>query len=372
MNILIIYKRLPEPDKASGDLRLVEIIKLLKANGHNITFLAHSMNQGKYYELLLKYVNIVIKGVSRKNILSIFYLIHTFWKYRYKVVIYVDYIMYLKYSIPIKVLLPKSKSIIDTIDLHFVRLEREVKILGTTDLNLYEQKVAEIDSYRNSDCIWVITNIEKKILVDEHSFEDEKIHVMPNIHIVKDNLKTYNERNGIVFLGGYRHEPNIDAVDYFINYIFKYILEEIINVKLSIVGSHPPERFNNYSKFNQNIVVTGFVQDHREVLSTHLIGIAPLRYGAGMKGKIGEYLACGLPCVSTSIGVEGMNLKNEEEVLVANDPVHFSSNILRLYNDKRLWEKLSKSGLKYIENDLSPKAFKPGLINAIDKVSMSN
>jgi glycosyltransferase involved in cell wall biosynthesis len=138
-----------------------------------------------------------------------------------------------------------------------------------------------------------------------------------------------------------------------------------------IAGSDPPEAIRDLARTDPHVEVTGFVADHRALLAGCRVAIAPLRYGAGMKGKIGEYLSCGLPCVTTSIGAEGMDLRHGGEVMVADDAEGFAAQIASLYSDVELWERLAGAGREYIKARYTPAAIRPRLeqaLRAVDEV----
>jgi glycosyltransferase involved in cell wall biosynthesis len=140
---------------------------------------------------------------------------------------------------------------------------------------------------------------------------------------------------------------------------------------VTIAGSNCPDSFRRFDRRSEGIRVVGFVEDHRSLLASHRVGIAPLRYGAGIKGKIGEYFSCGLPCVTTAIGAEGMELEPESNVLVGDCPQGFAESVARVYRDPALWERLSQGGIDYVRRRCSPEAITPALLRALDEARQS-
>lgn len=266
----------------------------------------------------------------------------------------------------IRAFLPNCMLILDTVDLHHVRLEREAALTGNAIIQREAWKALreETAAILHADSVWVVTEEERvKILRDVCN--DARVEVVPNIHRVEEKISGYSERNGIVFLGVYGHRPNVDAVRYFMGEVYPLLQDALPNFHLTIAGSNPPSEFLNYQNTIHNIRVTGYVKDHRALLLSHLVGIAPLRYGAGMKGKIGEYLACGLPCVTSTIGAEGMGLQHGRNVLIEDDARQFAHAIVMLSQNPSLWEALSKAGVDYIKSRLSPEAISPIVLGAI-------
>jgi GT2 family glycosyltransferase/glycosyltransferase involved in cell wall biosynthesis len=162
-------------------------------------------------------------------------------------------------------------------------------------------------------------------------------------YLYKNNLK-----KNLVYLGSYRHYPNEDAVVYFVNEIFPLIKEKDSDVKLYIVGSHPTRRINRL-KGREDIVITGFVPDVKPYLKKGTIFIAPIRLGGGIKGKILEAMALGLPVVATPIAVTGFGARDGENISVASTSEEFAEKVVALLSDNELREKLSLNGRRFVE-----------------------
>jgi glycosyltransferase involved in cell wall biosynthesis len=180
-----------------------------------------------------------------------------------------------------------------------------------------------------------------------------KIEIVPNIHSLHNRGKAFAERSGLMFIGSFLHRPNRDAVFYFLDEIFPRVLEKIPDARFHIIGGDaPPEIF---ARNSENVRVEGFVPDAAPFFENCRVFVAPLRYGAGMKGKIGQALSYGLPTVTTAVGAEGMNLQNEREILLADDPAAFAEAVVRAYQTESLWQKLSDDGYRFIEENYSPR-----------------
>lgn len=366
MNILVAYPKYPEPDMQSGDLRMFEILRILLDSGHQVTFLAERENNPRYREAVealgtdcVSNTGGVISGSSQRT--------QAFLKERtFDVAIFSFYFIYNKYAPYIRTFLPDCKLILDTVDLHFLRLQREAELTGDPAASEKASKVAmaERSAIFDAGVVWVVTEAERTVIKNTFG-EDLKVAVVPNVHRLADSIPGYEQREGVVFLGGYVHRPNVDAIHYFMRDILPLIRSKLPNVTFTIAGSNPPPQFRRYSRGDLRVIVTGFIPDHRALLTQHRIGIAPLRYGAGLKGKIGEYLACSLPTVTTPIGAEGMNLRHDREVLIAEKPAEFALEVVRLYDDPDLWSRISAVGPKYIERHFSPKAVTPLVLNGL-------
>jgi len=367
LRMLIAYPSFPEPDTAAGWLRIFEIIKILLSNGNQITFLAKRENDSKYRKALEDLGVICVSDDHGSLLKSVSVFEKFLRKHAFESAILGFYDIYNQYAPYIRTFLPNCHLILDTVDLHFLRIRRRAELSNEFTENELATKVEleESKAILHADSVWVVTNLERDILFQKFKNEKISVHVVPIIHRPKDQLPDYDRRHGIIFLGGYRHHPNVDGVHYFMKDILSLLRKILPDVQVTIAGSYPPDEFHKYAEVNPNLKVTGFIDDHQLLLSAHRVGIVPLRYGAGMKGKIGEYFACGLPCVSTTIGAEGMDLAHGREILVADSPINFASAIERIYHDRHLWESLSIAGLQYVRSRLSPSAVEPILMEAI-------
>ena len=172
--------------------------------------------------------------------------------------------------------------------------------------------------------------------------------MFPLVLEVPGTSRTFHERKDILFVGGFQHQPNVDAVKFFVAEVMPELRRECSGVKFLAAGSNAPEDIKALAC--DDVEILGFVDDLHALMDRVVLSVAPLRYGAGIKGKIGTSLAAGLPVVSTTIGVEGMNLKAGIDVLVADDVEEFVKAIKLLMQDEELWNNVSESGLATAES----------------------
>ena len=181
--------------------------------------------------------------------------------------------------------------------------------------------------------------------------KNAKVEVIPTIHTCVDRVKPLTGRKNLVFVGYYPHNPNEDAVSYFVKEIFPLIRQDLPDVVFYMVGSHMTEAVQSLA--SRDVVAVGYVPDLMPYLDGCRVFVAPLRYGAGIKGKIAQSMGVGLPVVTTSIGAEGMNLIDGEHVLIADSPAAFASAVVRLYTNDLLWEEMSRNALSHIQSNFS-------------------
>jgi len=359
--IIIIDYYLPMFDRSSVSRGIFEITKIFKKLGYDVTFLTIFGEMEEKYRPILNDMDIeVICGDKAAmdvmgsmtiggNLIDYALFFH---KERFDYAIIESWNV-AEYYIPImRRYSPWTYIITDSVDVHFIREEKKRQNKQNIDSGDFaRKKLDELRVYANSDMVWVVTEKDKRIL-NEYNIVDRPVEIIPYIYnkVVANNK--YEDTEGLLFVGNFNHRPNEDAIIYFMNEIFPLIIEQIPDMKLVIAGNNPPESIKGFD--SDNVTVTGFVKDLSPYLLGARISINPLRYGAGMKGKIGEALSWGLPVITTSIGAEGMGLIHEEHALIADTPHDFAKEVIRLYKDRKLWEKLSKNGKDKIESSLTP------------------
>lgn len=206
----------------------------------------------------------------------------------------------------------------------------------------------ELKSCRQFDRIVALTDADRKELL---SFEPKlDIEVIPMA--VDSSCFTPQdmpeEPNSLVFIGYFRHSPNVHGIMRFCREILPLIRQEIPETKLFIVGSSPPDEIIRLGKMD-NVVVTGWVDDIKPYIARSSVYIAPLWLGTGMRVKILEAWAMAKPVVTTSVGSQGIDCTPGEDILIADDPQEFAAQTVRLLRDKALREKLGKNGRKQVE-----------------------
>jgi O-antigen biosynthesis protein len=242
------------------------------------------------------------------------------------------------------------KIIYDTIDLHYVRMQREEELTGKpTQWEVMKSK--EIDLANASDLVLAVSQEEREKLTH---ITNKATDTVPNIHKFVGTDTSFQERKGLLFVGGYHHTPNIDAAAWLVEEIMPLVWEQIPNMPLLLLGSNPTDTIKKYAE-DSRIQVPGFIEDLSEYFHSSRIFVSPLRYGAGMKGKIGQALEFGLPIVSTQIGIEGMYLEHGKHIFQAENSQEFAKAIIHLYNNEVLWTKLSDNSVMALEPFSVPK-----------------
>jgi glycosyltransferase involved in cell wall biosynthesis len=269
---------------------------------------------------------------------------------------------------------PHAKIIFNTIDLHFLRERREADLFGGKwrQDRAKRTKLDELEVIRKADATIVLNDYERVLLNEvvptAAVFQIGHVGLPDESPLVARPM--WNARRDIVFVGGFRHPPNCDAVRYFVREVWPILRERGYTDRFVIVGSNMPMEIESLR--NDQIIAKGYVEDLSEVFSTARISVAPLRFGAGQKGKVAASLGYGVPCVTTPIGVEGSGLLNRLNVLVGDTPHELASHILRVYNDSELWTAISQNGLQFFLENYSLEAIGAKFENLMTMLTSEN
>ena len=259
------------------------------------------------------------------------------------------------------------KIIFDTVDLAFHRLRREYKLSGDSDRAREARKYEKLEKrlVRESDQIWCATPEDAEVLSREVS--GARIEIVPTIHPLRGRGKSFDEREGLIFIGGFLHRPNPDAVRHFIDEIYPLVCAAIPDLKFYVVGGDVPAEIMAYE--SDNVRITGHISDVDSIFERSRIFVAPLRYGAGMKGKVGHALSYGLPVVTTSIGAEGFGMRHRQEAMIVDEPQAFAEAVIQVYQSRELWQQLSDNGYTHLQRHFTPEVVAQKLRAAITKTS---
>ncbi|BCP52234.1 hypothetical protein K32_08510 [Kaistia sp. 32K] len=251
---------------------------------------------------------------------------------------------------------PETIILYDMVDFHALRLRREAKLKDDPRLEMAadEMQALEIWLANEADVTIAVTDDEKRELLKLSPLAN--VRTLPNIFVIpKTPLKGPERRKGLLFVGGFWHTPNVDAVKWFVDEILPLVLIVRPDVHFTIAGSNPDDSVKQLAR-NPNVSVLGYVEDLSPLYADARICVAPLRFGAGVKGKVGEAMANGLPVVGTSIAFEGMLDDSNDHFLQSDTPEGFAAHILTLLENDGLWRSTQANGRRFIEERFSTEA----------------
>ena len=269
---------------------------------------------------------------------------------------------------------PQARTIFHPVDLHYLRLSREADILedGKNGNAISKMKEIEMTGVRATDATLVHSTVEADLLNREAP--DARVRLSSLVLDVPGSDAAFEGRRGLVFMGNFLHMPNVDGVRYFAGDIMPGVRRRLPGVRIHIVGgtmteNEPPAEVRNLA--SDDVIVAGYVEDLKPVLDRARVFVAPLRYGAGVKGKVGTAMSHGLPVVATPEAVEGMELTDGENVLVADGADAFADAVARLYNDGELWTRLSRNGVEFARRSWGADAMWATLAGVLNDIGFS-
>ena len=247
---------------------------------------------------------------------------------------------------------PKLKIVYDMLDVHHLRAEREAALTGDPKADREADSLRRIETRvaRASDLVWCGSLSDKEIMA--RLAPGVPLVVVPTVHELHKRGLPFAKRKHLLFVGNFGHRPNTDAVRFLAREVLPLIRRTLSHIELLVVGVNAPPDFADYA--SAGVRVLGYVPDLESVMSTCRVFVAPIRFGSGVNGKIGEALAYGLPVVTTTVGAEGWGFTNDEQILIADPPGDFASAVLRLYTDEELWQKLADGGYLHIKENNTP------------------
>lgn len=365
--ILLIEHSVPRPDQDAGSMMIYNFIKVFIEMGYGVTFYPVDLAYDPIYTPRL--IELKVRCLNKPQVNALEHHLAAIDR-SYDFVLSCRPV-YTEALIPvIKKYCTAAYFIYETHDLHFIRLQRQAEVEHNREMLAHSSflKAMELNIAAEADCTIVVSNKERDILLRENP--NLYIEVIPVVSEVFGRKSDFTQRNNLVFIGNYEHRPNVDAVLYFVQDIFPQVLEKIPTIKFFIVGSNPPQEITALS--SSNIVVLGFVPDITDLMNQIRISINPLRFGAGIKGKLITCMSYGLPCIGTSIAAEGMSLTHEKNILVADTPSAFSDCIINLYSNSVLWETLSNEGLTFVQQNFSLNVAKKGFTQIFERLRLKN
>lgn len=352
-NFLFLEENMPKPDQDSGSRRFMEIIKILQKNGHHIVLAVKHFDEAKdsdyipYFqnagvEICRDYVNAQNKIIRVEGqVVNALSYVDVVWIFR---PLGFDH----WYNL-LKSKINGQKIIYDMVDLHYLRMERENNYIDVVtkervqEISFFKEK--EYSGMNISDAVISISD-EEKNTVSENGVKKDKIFTVSNIHKPVDNVPvSFSEREGLLFIGGYNHLPNIDAVKFLHDQILPLVWAKNDKIKISILGpDFPTDLKEKYH--SDRFQILGYQETVDLWFENSRVFVAPLRYGAGVKGKIGQALEFKLPVITTGIGAEGMSLEDQKTALISDEnPQNFADKILELYDNENLWQTLHQNSL---------------------------
>lgn len=351
----------PTPDQDAGSNAALQHMLALMRLGYKVTFLpADNMAQINPYT-----ANLQKLGIECLYAPYYWSVEEVFRKARVKPdLVYLHrFVNASKYASLVRQHFPDCFTVYNVADLHFLRQQREIAVAGSLNGAPRISEEAELAAMRQVDSVVVHSSVEADMLRQRDP--DLRAHTVLWTVLPRPCTTVFQDRSGYAFVGGYSHRPNVDAAMYLAREIAPLLKKANPGMVGFLVGSKaPPEVI---SLQTENLRVPGFVPDLTALFHRLRCTVAPLRYGAGLKGKILEGFAHGLPCVMSEVAAEGLNLPRQLEWLIARTPEEFSKKLAAVHEDESLNSKLSACVLDFIQQNFSADAIDGMLAEAITR-----
>jgi GT2 family glycosyltransferase/2-polyprenyl-3-methyl-5-hydroxy-6-metoxy-1,4-benzoquinol methylase len=362
--ILVADYRIPRPDFSAGDRATVGILKDLCALGYDVTFVPHDMKPARGYENDLKSVgvNVVTEGSGYKNAKG--YIEYegrsfgTFYIFRVDVA---------EDVLPVaRRVAPAARIIFHAPDLYFLREAREAELSQNSEAlaNARRTRDRELAIMRSADRVVLQSPAELPFVRSE--LPEVPISVFPALYAsVSIHPPGFSSRRDILFLGGFRHAPNVSGVLWFAENVWPLVRATLRDARFMIVGAEMPASILDLASL-PGVNIVGYVSDLDPTLNTTRVSVAPLLYGAGIKGKVAVTMGAGVPCVCTTIAAEGMGIVDGVHARVADDPSSFADAVVSLYTDEALWNRISASGRALVDERFGGGANRASLLSVMN------
>lgn len=359
--LLIIGFVWPEPNSSAAGSRMLQLISLFQEEGYQVTFASPAMDSDFM-------VDLDQLGVLKKNIALNCSSFDSYVKELNPTIVLFDrFMMEEQFGWRVSENCPRALKILDTEDLHCLRLGRQkaFKKQRTFQLiDLVHEEVAkrEIASILRCDLSLIISEYEMKLLQSVFKIDQNLLYYLPflldPLQVDDCNvLPSFELRQDFVFIGNFLHEPNWNAVQYLKETIWPLIRKLMPGVVLRIYGAYPSQKVLQLNNVKEGFVIKGRAINATEVVRTARVVLAPIRFGAGLKGKLVEAMQCGTPSVTSSIGAEAMNGRFDWNGFIEDEAEEFAKKAVQLYQDKVIWNEAQNNGLELLDNRFAKSLF---------------
>ena len=370
--LLIIGSVWPEPNSSAAGGRMMQLISIFKQNGFEITFASAVLDSDFMVDLSecgVKKVSIELNNASFDDFII---------ELNPDVVLFDRYTIEEQYGWRVAENCPKAIRLLDTEDLHCLRAARqkafkEKRTFELHDLLSEETSKREIASILRCDLSFIISEFEMKLLKDLFKIDAALLYYLPFLvgeMSEEDLLKlpSFEERKNFVFIGNFIHEPNWNTVQYLKETIWPIIKKQFPEAVLEIYGAYPSQKVLQLHQPKNGFFIMGRAADANEIVKKARVVLAPIRFGAGLKGKLLEAMQCGTPSVTSIIGSEAMHANLPWNGFIADDVELFAKKAVELYHDENLWKQSQKNGVAIVNECYQLSKYSTALVAVINSL----
>ena len=367
--LLVIGYVWPEPNSSAAGSRMLQLLSSFQKAGYTITYASPAEDSSHAVDLAalrIEKSKIELNSASFDTFVS---------ELNPQAVLFDRFMMEEQFGWRVEKHCPDAIRLLDTEDLHFLRHARHQAVkqnreVETKDLHS-ELAQREIAAILRCDLTFMISEYEMSLLTDHFKVSPDVLCYTPFMMYASEDVETapFDKRQHFISIGNFRHEPNWDAVRYLKETIWPKIRKQLPRAELHVYGGYPPKKATQLHNEKQGFLVKGWAEDAQTVISSAKVLLAPLRFGAGLKGKLIDAAQYGTPAVTTSIGAEAMyGEQHPAPARVTDDPETFVKHAVELYEKEHAWQPLSDAGPKAILERFNISDHQEQLIKKIKKL----
>jgi glycosyltransferase involved in cell wall biosynthesis len=370
--LLIIGFVWPEPNSSAAGSRMMQLISVFQADGFAITFASPAQDSDFMVDLAEYGVEKTAIELNNTSFDDFIISLNP------DVVLFDRFMIEEQFGWRVAENCPDAIRLLDTEDLHCLRTARqkafkENRTFQLNDLLLEEVAKREIASILRCDLSFIISRFEMNLLQDVFKIDSRLLFYLPFLvdPVTKEDLQklpSFEDRANFVFIGNFLHEPNWNTVQYLKETIWPVIKSQFPEAVLEVYGAYPSQKVLQLHQPKNGFFINGRAANATEVVKKARVVLAPIRFGAGLKGKLLEAMQCGTPSVTTTIGAEGMHDTLPWNGFISDAVQEFSKHAIALYQDKNLWESAQKNGIGIIQNCYQKEAFSAALLTVVNEL----
>lgn len=365
-NLIIIGKVFPEPNSTAAGSRMIQLMDSFLTQNYQITFLSTASISENSFDLSSKNIqfqNIILNDNSFDELIK---------NLNPDVIVFDRFTTEEQFGWRVSEQVPNSLKILDTEDLHFLRNAREKafkqnKILENSDLinDVFKRELASI---LRCDLSLIISEFEMNLLIEKFKIDENILFYLPLFGEVKKSETSFSERKNFISIGNFLHEPNWQTVLQ-LKKLWKDIKKQLPEVEIHIYGAYATEKVFQLHNEKEGFIIKGRAESVETVFNTAKVLLAPIPFGAGIKGKLLESMQFGLPNVTSAVGAEAMHGNFEWNGFITDNEKEFIEKAVLLYQNENLWQKSQENGFNIIENRFKKELFEPHFIHKIQEIS---
>ena len=283
-----------------------------------------------------------------------------------KLVIFDRFITEEQYGWRVSAQCPDAIKILDTEDLHFLRNARQLAIKNNTynykDFLINDITLREIASIYRCDLTLVISMFEMQLLSEEFNIDESLLFYLPFLqnnsnHTKLQDYPSFSNRSHFMTIGNFRHQPNYNAVVYLKNNIWPLIKKKLPTAEMHVYGSYASEKVHQLQNSKDGFFIKGWIENSETAFINSKVCLAPIQFGAGLKGKLLEAMQFGTPSITTTIGAEGMHNNLNWNGFIENDDEKFAEKAVEIYVNEKLWLEAQQNGIKILNQCFSKEKY---------------